>query len=540
MKLILTLVLVNIWINLFAQYQFDLIDINPQGDPYVQKFTIYNNQLFFCAVDGVHDYELWISDGTIEGTKLLIDINPNGYSDPNFLTVFEEKLFFSADDGTHGKELWISDGTADGTTMLIDINEIGSSEPKYLTICDNKLYFNVDDGIHGKELWISDGTLEGTQLLKDINPSGSSKPVSFMPCNDKLLFWANESGVNNERLWVSDGTLNGTYQMKDIKKLPFMQYEKFVQFEGKIYFGAEDSINGRELWVSDGSPSGTYMVKDINPFQYSWGGGSSNPDQFIVFNERIFFSANDGIHSVELWVSDGTTDGTVLFKDININGLSYLGSFAEYNDKLYFNADDGTHGKELWVTDGTPQETFMLIDINTYGNSSPHLLTVNADKLFFRATISEGGDPLKKLYVSNGTEEGTFSIEPENAVNPSPLTNSWEFCTFNNKLFFNAAFTTSNRELWMLRDTSYVLINEPKQLNYLTIYPNPTNDKIYIKSPEEMTEIKIFSINCELIECWNGKSKYIELDFLQNKEGLYIISVFNDSYILNSKKIIKN
>lgn len=31
-------------------------------------------------------------------------------------------LAFAADDGTNGRELWVTDGTADGTKMLVDIN----------------------------------------------------------------------------------------------------------------------------------------------------------------------------------------------------------------------------------------------------------------------------------------------------------------------------------------------------------------------------------------------------------------------------------
>ena len=41
-------------------------------------FTEFNEQLFFSATDGENGGELWVSDGTTEGTQLLLDINPGG------------------------------------------------------------------------------------------------------------------------------------------------------------------------------------------------------------------------------------------------------------------------------------------------------------------------------------------------------------------------------------------------------------------------------------------------------------------------------
>ena len=79
-------------------------------------------------------------------------------------------LIFLADDGTHGLELFRSDGTEEGTRLLKDINLAGDSVPLGMTEYKHRVYFSADDGVHGTELWVTDGTEEGTQLFADFNP----------------------------------------------------------------------------------------------------------------------------------------------------------------------------------------------------------------------------------------------------------------------------------------------------------------------------------------------------------------------------------
>ena len=81
---------------------------------------------------------------------------------------------------------------------------------------------------------------------------------------------------------------------------------------GKALFSATDGTHGYELWVSDGTTAGTSLVQDINP-----GSGSSGPQDITKFGSgKALFSANDGTHGYELWVSDGTAAGTSLVQDI--------------------------------------------------------------------------------------------------------------------------------------------------------------------------------------------------------------------------------
>ncbi len=83
---------------------------------------------------------------------------------------------------------------------------------------------------------------------------------------------------------------------------------------------------------------------------------------------RVLFSANDPIHGTELWVSGLTAEGTRLAADINTAFQGFASSspsvFAALDvGRAVFSADDGVHGREAWVSDGTPEGTRLIADI---------------------------------------------------------------------------------------------------------------------------------------------------------------------------------
>src|SRR5262249_5525210 len=91
---------------------------------------------------------------------------------------------------------------------------------------------------------------------------------------------------------------------------------------GKLYFAATDAVNGRELWVSDGTADGTTLLKNINPEATADDGSAgpardSNPTGLTRVGSAIFFAADNGRAGVELWRTDGTEAGTTKVRNIN-------------------------------------------------------------------------------------------------------------------------------------------------------------------------------------------------------------------------------
>ncbi|WP_040278277.1 ELWxxDGT repeat protein [Psychroserpens damuponensis] len=184
---------------------------------------------------------------------------------------------------------------------LLELNFEPESNPKNLTKSNSTVFFTANDGINGEELWKSDGTESGTILVKNINPSSSSNATNFIDINGTLFFTAND-GTNGQELWKSDGTESGTVLVKNINQnsnQSSIQYYdlQFVIHQDKLYFEADDGINGSELWVSDGTSSGTQLLRDINI-----GNNSSNITKLTSTSNYVLFSARDHINNYNtLW-----------------------------------------------------------------------------------------------------------------------------------------------------------------------------------------------------------------------------------------------
>jgi ELWxxDGT repeat protein len=246
-------------------------------------------------------------------------------------------------------------------------------------------------------------------LVKDINP-GNGRSYLGLPFefNGRLYFSA-DNGATGSELWVSDGTTNGTQLVKDIN--PGNSYyssspNKFIEFNNKIYFAANDKVNGEELWVSDGTTGGTQLLKDIFPGSNDLNGNiypnNSSIGNFQEFNNKLYFVANNGTNGFELWVTDGTTKGTQLFKDFSLDESSNITQFQQFNDKLYFIVGNGVD-QGLWVTDGTVEGT-QLVNKELFFSR----IVASSNELFFVADNGTTGEELFKLtFDGSATITGT-------------------------------------------------------------------------------------------------------------------------------------
>lgn len=363
--------------------------------------------------------QLWITDGTEDGTRMVKDIVPGGDPDMRQLTVADGRLFFTADDGG-GTALWVSDGTEEGT-VRVDMPE-ATGAPNRLTAKGNNLYFRATHQTKGIELWFSDGTSAGTEVVKDIYPGSHSYPDLLTPMDGRLYFSANDGvgsgsvGLNHQELWRTDGTEDGTepvvfiQQGTGIGALYNDTAKDMVVMNDRLYFAAHDGDIGVELWASDGSLGDAQLVKEINE-----GDQDSLPRVFRVAGETLFFFASDedrgefdGL-SFNLWKSNGNEAGTQRINVPNDDIAMLPGAedpMIAVGDRVYLavqnTAKRDGRALELWTTDGGDLEKVVAMEESVLAGPRIRWAAVG-DDLYFIAYASED-ETYRGIWKADGTD----------------------------------------------------------------------------------------------------------------------------------------
>ena len=398
----------------------------------LSDLTNVNGTLYFAANDGIDGWGLWKSDGTASGTVLVRAFSYlNAYGDdllarPYYLTNVNGNLFFTADDGVHGWQLWESDGTTGGTKIVDNISPAGDAGFYDLTDVNGRLFFVANDGTDGWQLWASDGTSTGTIMLSDVNASGgglyAAGHYNLTAVNAKVFFTASD-GIHGTQLWKSDGTIAGTMAVSSGNQSDGGLSPGDLTAAGNtLFFSASDGIDGTQLWTSDGTPSGTVMVSSGNA-----NNGGLGPANLTAVGNTLFFTANNGSDGTQLWESDGTTVGTKMVSCVNV-GVGFsdsgpakydIGNLTNVNGTLYFTGNDGIHGTELWENDGTSTGTFMVADIipGTAGSYPSSLAKVGGSLIFAANDGTHGAEPWK--LVANPIPATSTSLASSSPISVS-------------------------------------------------------------------------------------------------------------------------
>lgn len=322
------------------------------------------------------------------------------------------------------------------------INPSGSAGIGWLTEYDGKLYFEADDGVNGDEIWRYDANTNIAQRLTDINPDGDSG-IAWLVAFDGYLYFEADDGVNGDQLWRYNSSTNMAELVYD------GQADELTVYQDKLYFSGTDSTNGRELWSYDPDTDTAAMVANIRP-----GSESSSPNGFVVYNDALYFSADDGdddsTFNSEPWRYDANTDTAERVQDIGPGGNSLPRGFTVYAGKLYFAASGQFGERELWRYDSVTDLAVKVTDINSGpgASSSPAWLAVYEGKLYFQA---RGAPPLSsqrgyELWSFDASDDSWELVED---INPGePDSTPTRLHVYNGSLYFFAETVADGVELW--------------------------------------------------------------------------------------------
>ncbi len=315
------------------------------------EITNYGDTIIFSNYDEYKGKELWMSDGTTQGTKLLLDLNDGEYdSNPHSFYIYDKYLFFIANSPRgESNNLWLYNFESKESKLVSKYfregNENDDSQ-RMRVINGNKLVFiGIKDVRDNNQcIWVYNIINATADRMIDFDFEQRDE-IKMEGINNYVFFAAKDEQLGNE-LWVTDGTILGTRVLMDINPgyLPSYPNDFSVQNNNKVYFYADDGSHGREIWCVD-STLIPYLIADLE-----YGPESLNTETISLF------STDDGIAIS----CDGGT--LYLYNGKKLNGICfgkvYLGRFQdiiECESVLYFH-----DGQSLWSSTGNRESTSVI------------------------------------------------------------------------------------------------------------------------------------------------------------------------------------
>ncbi len=272
--------------------------------------------------------------------------------------------------------------------------------------------------------------MAGTVMVKDLNlQPGPTSIIDLTNVNGTVFFAVVGAGRDPISLWKSDGTSAGTVPVRP----DIVGVDGLTNINGRLAFTSQDVVPaidmygnsymravGQDLWITDGTDNGTVLLKHFDYLSLG---------QPVNVNGTIYIT-----YGTKLWKSDGTAAGTSLVKDFGTE--LFIDHLTFFNGTLYF-VGRAIGTTSLWKSDGTEAGTVPIKDFGTEASFYLTQLTNVNGKLYFplieQVTPYEPAT-ISVLWESDGTEAGTMVV-PETSTNPN-FSYLFQLTSVNGKLFF--------------------------------------------------------------------------------------------------------
>ena len=495
------------------------------------NFMATPSSLYFTAItaDG---WELWKTDGTNGGTIQVADINPgpgNGvldfYSVVNS-AVIGDTIFFRANDG-NGYQLWKSDGTLQGTVKLSNLSG-GIDAYNLYPVTNGKVmvgnylltsYWQYDSNT-------GTGSMSNYPFYNYFN-SYTNKNIFT---GNKMLYAGSDSLYGPE-VWISDGSINGNNRLQETH-LVNNWYPGGVQGFNSIF----GMLGAKILFIQARNPYTTdipLFVYDTNSVQSCYSPSLLVPVPVTGTSAGMVWNRTDGAINYQLiykplssviWdtcttsqsfttlqnLADSTEYDLLLRSDCGggwgswSDTLKYTSSFSRDDYGISILAErevDSTTVKIFWLK--TPQISQAQFRYRRYGTTAWQV-TNNATGIKTITGLQPSSLYEYQYRVDNGGGWG-----------------SW----YPSSLYFN---TTGNA-------TSGI---QQQEYTTMTVYPNPAHDFIYPESTSStFVSYTIYDLYGKIVQ--TGTNDRASISIISLPAGIYFLLLVDDAHTYVSR-FVKN
>ncbi len=567
-----------------------IFQTNGKRQDELYNFYPLDSQFYFTLDDSAYGRELWVSDGTAQGTRMVINIFPGmGKSNPNDFNHFGDSLYFTASH-QRGSFLYalnmrnlnvrlISDtsdvwnnslsnsilGLWDSTIVLsfsrgnkyfqVVMYHIGTGEFNFLSdslasigrtlecrtkfrpipnSVDGNLLFVAEDPIHGRELWKTNGTKTGTYMVADIFPGPDDGSPYFQALkNDTLYFVAINPDYGAELWRYHAGCLYANFKAENTCSNEITDLKSEVLSYGQDSIGITWIINSKDTLIADS-------------ISYSFLTSGSHLIQMEAANQNCSKLRIDS-----LFIADRT------FATLNLNsdsqcfeGNRFIGQVSDANPKKTFNWQWGDFSTSLGNQSEHKFYTVGNYDLIIIGSEQNACFDTIIKKLRIHPnppnpTIigplysEQAIDTLYSTYYPNTSYEWSSDAgQLTKTLNDSSAIFKWDYPTG----FATVRLTFENQFGCLSKQSSHII--QRKQLRSLTnqgessllLYPNPTKDLISLQALNQIIQsVKIFDMSGKLLMENVASSNQSEMSISLNSllAGIYMVQVQVNGEVFN-------
>ncbi|MEY2828404.1 MAG: hypothetical protein RIQ33_262 [Bacteroidota bacterium] len=369
--------------------------------------TELNNKLYFIGdtqkVSNYFLHQLYETDGTTNGTNEICYLSSFiAQGTGTKLIKFKNKIVFQGSNKINENQLWVTDGTRLGTKQLTNIsynfNCPQSFNFSFIHEYKNRLYFNSTDSVNGSELFFIDSTFSEPILLKNIFSGDDCFHLNklviasqFHTFNNEMYFFGIDTLLGSQ-LWKTDGTVGGT---KFVKKIVQIGAKDNTIYNTSVHISSTSKALFLSPMVNDTIIGNELIIMNNNNFEFCdlvSGKYGLNPNTFFSFHDKMYFIGNSGWSGINLWVSDGTLNGTKIIEETNLGTKFYMYGpstsgvekdprFFTYNGSLYFEAREeglnfGLYKLEDTIVSSQQKSTLSNEELRCYPNPTKDFVVV--------------------------------------------------------------------------------------------------------------------------------------------------------------------